>query len=131
MVFGAAAAGAAIAVPLWLFATHAMQAYNWFVVAAFAAAVVGVVARRIVRGARRAPDAGRYLCRLAAAAAVAAVRALAVVVLALCVLAVFARWGMLPGLIVLPVAVALAGVALFVPRRARTSGRRRLMSEQY
>ena len=75
---------------------------------------------------RRAPDTGRYLRRLAATAILVAARALAVVVLVLCGLTVFARWGMLPGVIVLPVVAALAGVALFVPRRGRASDRRRL-----
>ena len=125
VVLGAAAVGAAIAVPLWLFATHATLAYNWFVVAVCAVAVLGVVVSRIVRGARRALDRGRYLRRLAVSAAGAGARALAVVVLVLGELTVFARWGTVPGLIVLPVAVALAGVALFVPWRARTRDRER------
>ena len=125
VVLGAAAAGAAIAVPLWLFATHATLAYNWFVVAACAGAVLGVVVSRVVRGARRALDRSRYLRRLAVTALGAGARTLAVVALVLGEFTVFARWGTVPGLIVLPVAGALAGVALFVPWRARTRDRER------
>ena len=120
VVLAAAACGAAIAVPLWLIATRATPVYNWLVAAAAAAVLCAVAGARLLRGARRAPAAGRYLRARAAAAAQAAGRGAGVALLAVGELLLFARWGTLPGLLALPAALALAGVLLFVrPARLR------------
>ena len=120
VVLGAAAAGAAITAPLWLFATRATPAYNWFIVIAVAGVLCTAAAARLVRGARRAPSVGRYLCRAAAAGARIAGRAAAVAALALLELMVFTRWGTLPGLLALPLLLVLVGILLFArPARSR------------
>ena len=125
VVTGAAASGAAIALPLWLFATRATQLYNWFVVIAVTAGVLAAVAARVLRGARGAPNMAVYLRAAAGRVARGAVRMLAVAVLAGAALLCFARWGTWAGLAALPVLAALAGAALFARRQRgmRPSGR--------
>ena len=125
LVTGAAASGAAIALPLWLFATRATQVYNWFVVIAVAAGVMAAVAARVLRGARSAPNLAAHLRAAAIRVAGGVVRMLAVAVLAVAALLCFARWGTWAGLVSLPVLAGLAGAALFVrrTRRMRPSGR--------
>lgn len=122
VVAGAAAAGALIALPLWLLATRATAVYNWFVVVGAAAGVLAVVAARMRRGARAAPSVAGHLRATALRAARGAARALAVAVLALVALLVFARWGAWAGLATIPVVAALAGAALFVPVTGNKSG---------
>ena len=82
IVVGAAAAGALIALPLWLFATRATVVYNWFVVVGLAGGVLAAVAARVLRGARRAPSMAGHLRGAAIRAARGAARTLAVAVLA-------------------------------------------------
>lgn len=120
VVLAAAACGAAIAVPLWLIATRSTRLYNWLAAAAAAAVLCAVAGARLLRGARRAPAAGRYLRARAAAAAQAAGRGAGVALLAFGELLLFARWGTVPGLLALPAALVLAGVLLFArPARPR------------
>ena len=121
VVVGAAAAGALIALPLWLFATEATAVYNWFVVVGVAAGVLAAVVARVLRGAHAAPSVAGYLRAALGRAARAAARSLAVAVLAVAALLIFARWGTWAGVAAIPVLAALAGAALFVPRtRSRT-----------
>ena len=117
VVLGAAACGAAIAAPLWLFATRATTAYNWFVVVAAGAAVLATLAARVVRGARRAASAGHYLRAVSAAGARFAGRSAAVATLAAGALMVFARWGIVPGVLALPLVLVLIGLVLFGRRQ--------------
>lgn len=126
-VVGAAAAGALIALPLWLFATRATGLYNWFVVVALAAAVVAAVAGRVLRGARGAPGMAGHLRTVAVRAVRGATRALVVTALAVVALLAFTRGGTLAGLAIAPVVAVLAGVALFIPlpgTRARSGADR-------
>ena len=115
IVVGAAAAGALIALPLWLFATRATVVYNWFVVVGLAGGVLAAVAARVLRGARRAPSMAGHLRGAAIRAARGAARTLAVAVLAVVALLAFTRGGTLVGLAATPVAAALAGAVLFLP----------------
>ncbi|MCY4483642.1 MAG: hypothetical protein OXC12_12240 [Spirochaetaceae bacterium] len=119
IVAGAAAAGALIALPLWLFATHATVVYNWFVVVGLAGGVTAAVVGRVLRRARRAPSTAGHLRRTAARAARGAARALAVAVLAVVALLVFARGGTAAGLAAAPIVAVLAGAVLFIPFRRR------------
>ena len=115
IVIGAAAAGALIALPLWLFATRATVVYNWFVVVGLAGGVLAAVAARVLRGARRAPSMAGHLRGAAIRAARGAARTLAVAVLAVVALLAFTRGGTLLGLAATPVVAALAGAVLFLP----------------
>ena len=119
IVVGAAAAGALIALPLWLFATHATVVYNWFVVVGLAGGVAAAVVGRVLRRARGVPRTAGHLRRTAARAARGAARALAVAVLAVAALLVFARGGTAAGLAVAPLVAVLAGAVLFIPFRRR------------
>lgn len=123
VVAGAAAAGALIALPLWLFATRATGVYNWFVVVALAAGVLAAVAGRVVRGARSAPSVAGYLCARARRAARAALRMLAVAALVAGALLAFVRGGPLAGLVAVPVVAVLAGAALFISLPGRGTRR--------
>ena len=114
IVVGAAAAGAVIALPLWLFATRATAVYNWFVVVGLAGGVLAAVAARVLRGARRAPSMAGYLRGAALRAARAAARTLAVAALVVVALLAFTRGGTVVGLVTVPVVAALAGAALFI-----------------
>ena len=120
VVVGAAAAGALIALPLWLFATRATEVYNWFVVVGLAAGVAAAVAVRVLRGARGAPSMAGHLRRTTARAARGLARALVVAVLAVAALLAFTRAGTVAGLVTVPVVAVLAGAALFIrfPRRS-------------
>ena len=110
----AAACGVAITVPLWLLATRATRVYNWLIVVAAAATLGAVAAARLLRGARQAPSAGRYLRTAAAAGAQIAGRAAGVLLLAGGEIMLLARWGTVPGLLALPLVLVLAGILLFV-----------------
>ena len=125
IVAGAAAAGALIALPLWLFATRATAVYNWFVVVGLAGGVAAAVVGRVLRGARGAPGTAGHLRRTAARAARGAARALAVAALAVAALLVFARGGTLAGLAAAPIVAVLAGAALFIPFPRRPGSRNR------
>ena len=114
VVAGAAAAGALIALPLWLFATRATGVYNWFVVFALASGMLAAVAGRVVRGARSAPSVAGYLRAWALRAARGTLRVLAVAVLLVGAVLAFARGGTLAGLVAAPAAAVLAGAALFI-----------------
>jgi hypothetical protein len=122
VVAGAAAAGALIALPLWLFATQATTVYNWFVVAGVGACVLAVVVARVLRGARTAPSVAGYLRAAVGRAARGTARSLAVALLAVAALLVFARWGTWAGLAAIPVLAVLAGAALFVPHTRSQTG---------
>ena len=117
VLLGAAACGVAVALPLWLLATRATRVYNWLVVAAAAGVACALAGARLVRAARRAPSAGRYLRAAAGAAAQVAARGAGVAALGVAVLFAFARWGTLPGLLALPPALLLAGVLLFARKK--------------
>ena len=114
IVAGAAAAGALIALPLWLFATRATAVYNWFVVVALAAGVLAAGAGRMVRAARSAPSVAGHLRACAVRTARGALRMLAVAALVVGALLAFARGGTLAGLVAAPVVAVLAGAALFI-----------------
>lgn len=114
VVLGAAACGVLIAVPLWLLATRATGVYNWLVVAAAAGLLVSVGLTRLVRGARRAPSVARYLRSSAVVAAQVAGRGAGVLFVLLLEVSLFVRWGTLPGLLALPVALLLVGLLLFI-----------------
>lgn len=114
VVLGAAVCGFVIAVPLWLLATRATAVYNWLVVAAAAGLLVAVGATRLLRGARRAPSVARYLRTSAVVAAQVAGRGAGVSIVLLLEVTLFVRWGTLPGLLALPVALLLAGLLLFI-----------------
>ena len=114
VVLGAAACGVVIAVPLWLLATRATGVYNWLVVAAAAGLLVSVGLTRLVRGARRAPSVARYLRSSAVVAAQVAGRGAGVLIVLLLEVSLFVRWGTLPGLLALPVALLLVGLLLFI-----------------
>ena len=114
VVLGAAACGVVICVPLWLLATRATGVYNWLVVAAAVGLLGAVVAARLVRGARRAPSVARYLRTCAAVAAQVAGRGAGVLIVVLLEVTLFVRWGTMPGLLALPVALLLVGLLLFI-----------------
>ena len=115
IVVGAAAAGALIALPLWLFATRATVVYNWFVAVGLAAGVLAAVAGRVLRGARGAPGMAGHLRAVAVRAARGSTRTLVVAALAVIALLAFTRGGVLAGLATAPVVAVLAGAALFIP----------------
>lgn len=115
VVAGAAAAGALIALPLWLFATRATIVYNWFVVVGLAVGVLAAVVGRVVRLARSAPSVAGHLGAWTLRAARGALRMLAVAALVVGALLAFARGGTLAGLVAVPVVAVLAGAALFIP----------------
>ncbi len=73
LVLGNAAAGAAIAWPLWFFATAARGPYTIFALAVVLAGIVFLAVRGTVR-ARRAPRDGRRSARSPLSACVAAVQ---------------------------------------------------------
>ena len=114
VVLGAAACGVVIAVPLWLLATRATEVYNWLVVAAAAGLLGSVGATRLLRGARRAPSVARYLRTSAFVAVQVAARGAGVLIVLLLEVALFVRWGTLPGLLALPVTLILVGLLLFI-----------------
>lgn len=116
VVVGAAAAGALIALPLWLFATRATTAYNWFVVVAMAAGVLAAVTARVLRGAHRTSGKAGRLRAAVLRVMSGAARSLAVAVLAVAALLAFTRIGTWAGLVATPVAAVLAGAVLFLPR---------------
>ena len=102
--------------PLWLLATRATGVYNWLVVAAAAGLLISVGATRLLRGARRAPSVAGYLRTCAAVAAQVAGRGTGVLIVLLLQVTLFVRWGTLPGLLALPVALLLVGLLLFIHR---------------
>ena len=114
VVLAAAGCGVVIAVPLWLLATRATGVYNWLVVAAAAGLLVAVGATRLLRGARRAPSVARYLRTSAVVAAQVAGRGAGVLIVVLLEVTLFVRWGTVPGLLALPVALLLVGLLLFI-----------------
>ena len=114
VVLGAAGCGVVIAVPLWLLATRATAVYNWLVVAAAAGLLVAVGATRLLRGARRAPSVARYLRTSAVVAAQVTGRGAGVLIVVLLEVTLFVRWGTVPGLLALPVALLLVGLLLFI-----------------
>jgi len=131
VVLGAAACGVVITVPLWLLATRATGVYNWLIVAAAAGLLGAFGAARLLRGARRAPSVARFLRTGAVVAAQVAGRGAGVLIVGLLEVTLFVRWGTVPGLLALPVALLLVGLLLFIhPAGAGAASIRQKLSRE-
>ena len=131
VVLGAAACGVVITVPLWLLATRATGVYNWLIVAAAAGLLGAFGAARLLRGARRAPSVARFLRTGAVVAAQVAGRGAGVLIVGLLEVTLFVRWGTVPGLLALPVALLLVGLLLFIhPAGAGATSNRQKLSRE-
>ena len=131
VVLGAAACGVVITVPLWLLATRATGVYNWLIVAAAAGLLGAFGAARLLRGARRAPSVARFLRTGAVVAAQVAGRGAGVLIVGLLEVTLFVRWGIVPGLLALPVALLLVGLLLFIhPAGAGAASIRQKLSRE-
>ncbi len=112
----AAVCGLIIATPLWLFATRATASYNVFVAVVAVAALGGTLAVRLARRTRQAHSGRRALVSGAQVLA----RTVAAIAIACAHLLAFTRWGLIAGLVGLPVTLGVLGVLLFGGRRPRS-----------